>query len=1002
MSSPCPRSVESRPLMALLLPRWRRVLTTVLAALTLGLGVASPPAQAVELTTAPQPRIEAGMHTAAITAIATDAKGRWAVTASADKTARLWDLLSGRLLGVIRPPQDQDHEGKLTAVAMSPDGRRIAVAGLIGLNKEDKGSIYIYQYDPVIDQLRWERRIDGVMGATFHLAFSPGDGRWLVASLSPVGVRVYDARNGLLVGKEQDNACQAIGLDFVRGSDIAVQGVKIERNEFGVVSTCVDGDLRAHIIKDDGALLGPILVTHLDEGKKPFGSRVSPDGSKVAVGFMDSRFVRILGLSDFSGLMRLNDKGKKSEFLHSVAWAGDGSSVAAAGGAEFDGSRMFRRWSTSDGRWLSDTRISNNTVTDLQSLPASSPVAPTGGWLFTAEDPTWGVINAQAQVVYQKTTPIADFRDQYDKLKVSFDSRRIQFGYRYGGANSVVFDVTGLMFDARSDVEDLSTAIVSTGDLNISEWRNRRKPLANGSVIALPDGEISRSLALDAFGANYILGTEFHLRSYDRKGKLLWKQPAPGQVWAVNLSRDGRWVVAAYADGTIRWHRVADGQEVLAFFPHNDRKRWVLWTPEGFYAASAPRDGVGGGDELLGYHINRGRDAGGDFVTAAQLSETFNNPALVSKRLTPEGDALMAEAVKTIGTVDDLLARAQSLPPALTVTLPSSGRLEGDTEVTVEMTLEDRGGGIGPVRLFVNRRVVEGRQGASNEGVTVKRSYTLRLPPGAQTIELQPTSLRGVAGNKSAPIPALLRGAQSVSTLHILAVGVQAYQDKSLNPLAHSVSDARDVADEIARRAQPLFKTAVPAPIVLTEQQATREGIDAAFEQLRARMKPDDTLVIFLAGHGQARIGTYTYLPWDYQPGATGKRGEGLNEKRLFEMLQQSPARTLLLIDTCDAGGMVDMLAGAYQRMSKERQRPVIGAARKGEFAREGYKGHGVFSAALLDVLGADGRGKSLSVVQLHSELAETVDEFSKKMPGNYFQTVTGLTDNGAFPVVRR
>jgi hypothetical protein len=167
-------------------------------------------------------------------------------------------------------------------------------------------------------------------------------------------------------------------------------------------------------------------------------------------------------------------------------------------------------------------------------------------------------------------------------------------------------------------------------------------------------------------------------------------------------------------------------------------------------------------------------------------------------------------------------------------------------------------------------------------------------------------------------------------------------------------------------------------------------------------MKPEDTLVIFLAGHGQARIGTYTFLPWDFKPGAAGPQGEGLNEKRLFEMLQQSPPRTLLLIDTCDAGGMVDMLAGAYERMSKERQRPVIGASRKGEFAREGYKGHGVFSAALLDVLGTNGKGRSLSVVQLKSELAETVDQFSKEMPGAYLQTVTGHITNGEFPIVRR
>lgn len=45
----------------------------------------------------------------------------------------------------------------------------------------------------------------------------------------------------------------------------------------------------------------------------------------------------------------------------------------------------------------------------------------------------------------------------------------------------------------------------------------------------------------------------------------------------MNISADGRYVVAAYADGTIRWHRAEDGAELLAFFPHADRTDWVAW-----------------------------------------------------------------------------------------------------------------------------------------------------------------------------------------------------------------------------------------------------------------------------------------------------------------------------------------------------------------------------------------------------------------------------------------
>ena len=68
---------------------------------------------AKEPTTEPLLRLETGMHSAPIIRVATDAAGRWAVTASHDKTARIWDLQSGQQVGVLRPPQDTGNEGKL-------------------------------------------------------------------------------------------------------------------------------------------------------------------------------------------------------------------------------------------------------------------------------------------------------------------------------------------------------------------------------------------------------------------------------------------------------------------------------------------------------------------------------------------------------------------------------------------------------------------------------------------------------------------------------------------------------------------------------------------------------------------------------------------------------------------------------------------------------------------------------------------------------------------------
>ena len=69
------------------------------------------------------------MHSAPIVRIDVDAAGRYAVTASDDKTARVWDAASGRLLQVLRPPIGAGDEGKLHAVAITPDGSVVATGG---------------------------------------------------------------------------------------------------------------------------------------------------------------------------------------------------------------------------------------------------------------------------------------------------------------------------------------------------------------------------------------------------------------------------------------------------------------------------------------------------------------------------------------------------------------------------------------------------------------------------------------------------------------------------------------------------------------------------------------------------------------------------------------------------------------------------------------------------------------------------------------------------------
>lgn len=83
--------------------------------------------------------------------------------------------------------------------------------------------------------------------------------------------------------------------------------------------------------------------------------------------------------------------------------------------------------------------------------------------------------------------------------------------------------------------------------LSFADWEDTDTPRLNNTPLKLDPYETSRSLAIAPDGERFLLGTDYWLRLFNRSLQEVWPKPVPvpGVAWAVNISADGRPVVAA-------------------------------------------------------------------------------------------------------------------------------------------------------------------------------------------------------------------------------------------------------------------------------------------------------------------------------------------------------------------------------------------------------------------------------------------------------------------------
>jgi WD40 repeat protein len=805
-----------------------------------------------------------------------DAANQFAVTAADDKTVRIWSLPDGHLQRVLRLPVDYEDIGTAYAVAISPDGSTVAVGGWTGQSSQN-----IFLFDRASGALK--QRLSDIPNVVLHLAYS-GDGRRLAAALGGRnGIRVFDTVNDYrLLPSDTKYDDQVYSVQFDRAGRLVTASY----------------DALVRLYKAD-QYESPVArfnwIAH-----RPFSAAFSPDGTRIAVGDTDSHDVIILSGSDLTQPFNPDVTGiPKSGTLSKVGWSRDGHFLYAGGKWSVNNKRPVRRWDDGGRGPYVDIPTAPNTIMQMVGLNSGS--------MLVASIHAVSLIGRDARVTTLQPMGVLDLTSGgAHRLTVSSDGGVIQIdswepphAYRFALADRVV------KIDPPQD-KALEAPITENQGIHVTNWDSSRTPTVNGVGIKLMTNEFARSLAFVPGTQRFVLGAEWSLHLFDQFGHDVWPEDirVPGETWHVNATNDKRLVIAAYDDGTIRWHRLSDGKELLALFIHPDGQRWVVWTPQGYYDASL------GADEMIGWHVNHGYDRAPDFYPVSQFRSRFYRPDVVQRVLhTLDVDEAVRQADGAANRPTTKAAPiGSSLKPVVEIHSPKDQTAIDRTELqltySVHMPSPDE---VLSVEVLIDGvKTPDVEQPLVTTGDTRAGLLTITVPRRDCLISVIAYNKNGPGEPASVHVKWRGPGTDPKLTLYVLAIGISNYKANNVS-LHFAAKDADDFVTLAKKQEGGLYEKVIAHPThgSLRDEEATRDAILDELDWIkRAVTNTNDVALIFLSGHGVTTPDQhYRFLPYDYDPDRVERTT--ISDSELQDYLTKIGGKKIFFFDTCYSGAIL-------------------------------------------------------------------------------------------------
>jgi WD40 repeat protein len=951
-------------------------------------------------------------HSQTVFSVAFTPDGTGALSGGSDKTLKLWDVTRGSLIRNF-----VGHSSLISRVAFSPDGARILSA-----SRDDTAKLW----DSASGRL-----IHTFVGSTYNndgvtsVAFSP-DGTRVLLGGDDGTLKLWDAASGHLIRTiDGEPSCLKNSLHNGR-CPVGIETVAFSPDGTRILSA---GPSLKLWDAESGDLMRTFeRLSIAGRSESHFSAAFSPDGARVVSDDNDNS----VRLWDAASGRLIRKFGGSSTDIDSAAFSPDGTRILSS-----HGDNTLRLWDAISGR-------------QMRTFEGSGPlVFSSDGTQVLSGDgeeklKLWDIASGRTVGIFEGSSGRVRVTHRAQAVTFSRDGTRILAGshdkklYLWdmasgdlirtfvghsGAVESVAFSPDGTrilsggddgtlkLWDAESGVVVHSFEEHSDRVTSVAFSPDGTRILSGSEDSTLKMWNASNLRLLRTFkghaGAVYFVafspdglrilsgGRDSTLKLWDpdRERPLRTFQGHLNSVLRVGFSPDGARALSISEDRTMKIWNAGTG-ELLSTLSAGQRDDWMAITPKGFFATSPQ-----GSSAIT---LVRGVVAHG----VDQIFQALYAPDLVRATLAgdPDGEAKKAADVMDLEKVLD-----SGQAPAVTITSPETGRTFTNEVIAVEARLADQGGGLGRVEWRVNGitvGVVTNAPGTEKERTITP---TLALEPGENAIEVVAYNRRNLLSSSPARTTVKFTGTAGAvkPTLHVLAIGINAYMDKGWNQpdsaetlalprLNLAVNDAKAVAAAFKKAGAGQY-----ADVKVTEAldaDATVAGLEQIIERMATEINPRDTVVLFAAAHGISDNGHFYLIPQDYDggtnPASLQKRAIGQDKLQDWVANRIRAQKTILLLDTCESGALVggythsrtDVPASeaAIGRLNEATGRPVLTAAAEDKPAFEGYQGHGVFTWALLDALkNGDTNGDGyIELSELVAHVQDQVPKIATKLNG--------------------